>query len=86
MGHIPRRMSAFPASYASLAHSLKNVLVMIHTCELTLNPERTSVLLEGADVLSSMTDDIGNSETIDVSENVQRLDRIVNREDGEPST
>lgn len=67
----------------SLAHSLENVLVMIRNCELTLNPERTSVLLEGADVLSSMIDDIGSSEAVDVSENVQRLDRIVNREDGD---
>lgn len=73
----------------SLAHSLENVLVMIRNCELTLNPERTSVLLEGADVLSSMIDDIGNSENVDVSENVNRLDRIVNRQDEEtvePST
>lgn len=66
-----------------LAHRLENVLVMIRNCELTLNPERTSVLLQGADVLSSMIDDIGNSEDVDVSENVRQLDRIVNREDGE---
>ena len=67
----------------SLAHSLENVLVMIRNCELTLNPGRTSVLLEGADVLSSMIDDIGNSESVDVSLNVQQLDRIVNGEDGD---
>ena len=70
----------------SLAHSLENVLVMIRNCELTLTPGRTSILLEGADVLSSMIDDIGNSEAVDVSENVRQLDRIVNREDGEPAT
>ncbi len=70
----------------SLAHSLENVLVMIRNCELTLNPERTSVLLEGADVLSSMIDDIGNSESVDVSLNVQQLDRIVNGEDGDATT
>jgi len=68
-----------------LAHRLENVLVMIRNCELTLNPERTSVLLQGADVLSSMIDDIGSSEDVDVSENVRQLDLMVNREDGGPA-
>lgn len=74
------------ATIGELSHCLENVLAMVRNRELVATPSRVGVMLEAADVLRSLIEDIANSESIDISANTQQLNQIAAGEDTEPGT
>ena len=59
-----------------MAHGMENVLNMVRNDGLVLNGDRTSVLLEGADVLVEMLADPGSSNERDIGVQLAALQRI----------
>ena len=66
-----------------LAHVMENVLNMIRNSELIPTPEVVSVLLDAADLLKRMFEDIGNSNALDISAQQQALKAIAEGDAGE---
>ncbi len=60
----------------NLAHSLENVLNLVRNLELVPDSTITNVMLEAADALRGMVDDIHCSNDVDVSEHVAELQKI----------
>jgi two-component system, chemotaxis family, sensor kinase CheA len=65
-----------------MAHGMESVLNMVRNDGLVLNGDRTSVLLEGADVLVEMLADPGSSNERDIGVQLAALQRIADGEDG----
>jgi two-component system, chemotaxis family, sensor kinase CheA len=59
-----------------LAHALENVLCLMRNDELVADSATTDALLKAADTLKMMIEDVGNSESVDVSEHVRLLTAI----------
>ena len=70
----------------ALSHALENVLVLVRNGELAPTAGRISVILEAADVLRSLIEDIDHSEEVDIASNVEQLTRIENGEDPEDAS
>ncbi len=60
-----------------LAHHLENVLNLVRNQQLVPDGGVTNVMLRSADTLRKMLDDVEHSETVDVSEQIERLEQIV---------
>jgi len=67
-----------------LAHAAENVLGLIRSGKLVPNPDIINVLLLAADELQHMIEDVGNSNTVDISGHVSALNTIY--EGGEAPT
>ncbi len=67
-----------------LAHAAENVLGLIRSGKLVPNPDIINVLLLAADELQHMIEDVGNSNTVDISSHVSALNTIY--EGGEAPT
>lgn len=63
-----------------LAHKMEDVLNLIRAGKLVVTSDVASTLLHGADMLKSMFEDVTASNTMDISENLDQLQRIL--EDG----
>lgn len=70
----------------ALSHSLENVLVMVRNGDMAPTAPRVSVMLDAADVLRSLIEDIDHSEGVDISHNVAQLTRVANGEELEETT
>lgn len=62
-----------------LAHSLENVLGLIRSEKLVPDPDIINVLLLASDQLQQLIEDIGNSNTVDITHHVEALDDIYAR-------
>jgi two-component system chemotaxis sensor kinase CheA len=60
-----------------LAHHLENVLNLVRNHQLVPDGGVTNVMLRSADLLRKMIDDVEQSDTVDISEQVDRLEQIV---------
>ena len=63
-----------------LGHDMENVLNMIRNRELIPTLDIVNVLLDGADLLSEMVNDAGNSNEVNISEPLEKLQAIVKGE------
>jgi len=63
-----------------LAHDMENVLNMIRNRELVPTMESVNALLEGADLLNEMVNDVGNSNDVDISAHLTVLQAIAKGE------
>lgn len=59
-----------------LAHAAENVLGLIRSGKLIPNPDIVNVLLLAADELQHMIEDVGNSNTVDISSHTSALNTI----------
>ena len=59
-----------------LAHAAENVLGLIRSSKLVPNPDIINVLLLAADELQHMIEDVGNSNTVDISSHTTALNTI----------
>ena len=59
-----------------LAHAAENVLGLIRSSKLVPNPDIINVLLLAADELQHMIEDVGNSNTVDISSHTNALNII----------
>lgn len=62
-----------------LSHAMENVLGRIRSGALTPKSEIITVLLDGADCLRSMINDLENSERIDITEMVSYLNNVIDQ-------
>ena len=67
-------------SIGHLAHALENVLNLIRNRQLTPDSPATDVMLHAADKLRGMIEDVDHSNSVDVSEQLAQLQRIVSGE------
>lgn len=61
----------------SLSHSMENVLMLMRDGKLSPNPEVMDPLLVGVDRLRLMLDDIQNSETVEYTDVLKRLESLI---------
>jgi two-component system chemotaxis sensor kinase CheA len=60
-----------------LAHHLENVLNLVRNHQLVPDGGVTNTMLRSADLLRKMLDDVEQSDTVDISEQVDRLEQII---------
>lgn len=72
-------------SINGLAHSLENVLNMVRNSELVPTSGIVNTMLRSADILRSMIEDVGNSNSVDVTAQVNELEAIRRGEVGADS-
>ncbi len=68
-----------------LAHAAENVLGLIRSSKLVPNPDIINVLLLAADELQHLIEDVGNSNTIDISRHTDALNIIYEGGEAPPS-
>ena len=68
-----------------LAHAAENVLGLIRSEKLTPNPDIVNVLLLAADELQHLIEDVGNSNTVDISSHTAALNAIFESGEAPPS-
>jgi len=59
-----------------LAHAAENVLGLIRSCKLVPNPDIVNVLLLAADELQHLIEDVGNSNSVDITKHTTVLNLI----------
>ncbi|WP_319585567.1 chemotaxis protein CheW [uncultured Desulfobulbus sp.] len=69
-----------------LAHAAENVLGLIRSSKLVPNPDIINVLLLAADELQHMIEDVGNSNTVDISSHTNALNTIYEGGDAPAAT
>jgi two-component system chemotaxis sensor kinase CheA len=68
-----------------LAHAAENVLGLIRSSKLVPNPDIINVLLLAADELQHLIEDVGNSNTVDISRHTDALNIIYEGGEAPPS-
>ncbi len=69
-----------------LSHTMETLLALLRSKEISMSSELTDALFEGIDNLRIMIDDIGTSESFDISENLERLQNLLERYNKEIET
>jgi two-component system chemotaxis sensor kinase CheA len=64
----------------NLSHAMENVLGKIRSREIIPNKHIISILLDGADTLRTMVNDLSKSDTIDITNFVKELDAVILKE------
>ena len=65
-----------------LSHVMENLLGLIRDKTIAPNPEISDTLLAGVDKLRTMVHDVGNSENIDVSEEIAAIQALIDSKGG----